>query len=159
MSQTFSRHAVFQAHYITQPTITPVDAIVNAYNKLRQAIQGLHHSKDDAHFEALERIENILQPKSKHAIKTAEHVKLPRVEQVKLTQHVPRVIFNNTSPTESDPLPRLIVASPKGQSIQPQPKPILEPPKFIGKSIAVRVRARHLQLPPNNSVPNESIAD
>ena len=159
MSQTFSRHGVFQAQYITQPTITPVDAIVNAYNKLRQAIQGLHHSKEDAHFEALERIENILQPKSKHAIKTAEHVKLPRVEQVKLTQHVPRVIFNNTSPTESDPLPRLIVASPTEQSIQPQPKPILEPPKFIDKSIAVRVRAWHLQLPPNNSVPNESIAD
>jgi hypothetical protein len=101
MSQTFSRHGVFQAQYITQPTITPVDAIVNAYNKLRQAIQGLHHSKDDAHFEALERIENILQPKSKHAIKTAEHVKLPRVEQVKLTQHVPRVILITHHPQKA----------------------------------------------------------
>ena len=159
MSQMFSRHAVFQAQYITQPTITPVDAIVNAYNKLRQAIQGLHHSKDDAHFEALERIENILQPKSKHAIKTAEHVKLPRVEQVQLTQHVPRVIFNNTPPTESDPLPRLIVALPTEQSIQPQSKSILEPPKFIDKSIAVQVPTGRLQLSPNNSVPNESCAD
>jgi hypothetical protein len=51
----------FKHKYITQPTITPADAIVNAYNKLRQAIQGLQHSKDDAHFEALERIENIMQ--------------------------------------------------------------------------------------------------
>jgi len=87
----------------------------------------------------------------------AEHVKLPRVEQVKLTQHVPRVSCNNTPPTESDPLPRLIVALPMEQSIQPQPKPILEPPKFIDESIAARVRARHLQLPPNNPVSNESI--
>ncbi len=46
----------FKHKYITQPTITPVDAIVNAYIKLQQAIQGLQHSKDDAHFEALERI-------------------------------------------------------------------------------------------------------
>jgi hypothetical protein len=51
----------FKHKYITQPTVTPADAIVNAYNKLRQAIQGLQHSKDDAHFEALERIENIMQ--------------------------------------------------------------------------------------------------
>jgi hypothetical protein len=72
----------FKHKYITQPTVTPVDAIVNAYNKLRQAIQGIQHSKDDAHFEALERIENIMQPTSKHAIKPAEHAKLPRVEQV-----------------------------------------------------------------------------
>jgi len=31
----------FKHKYITQPTITPANAIVNAYNKLRQAIQGL----------------------------------------------------------------------------------------------------------------------
>jgi hypothetical protein len=81
----------FKHKYITQPTITPADAIVNAYNKLRRAIQGLQHSKDDAHFETLERIENIMQSTSKHAIKPTVNVKLPRVEQVKLTQHVPRV--------------------------------------------------------------------
>ena len=141
----------FKHKYITQPTITPVE--------IAAAIQGLQHSKDDAHFEALKRIKNILQPTSKHAIKMAEHVKLPRVEQVQLTQHIPRVIFNNTPPTESDPLPQLIVVLPTEQSIQPQSKPILEPPKFIDKSIAVRVPAGCLQLSPNNSVPNESFAD
>ena len=31
--------------------------------------------------------------------------------------------------------------------------------KFIDKSVAARVRARCLQLPSTNSVPNESIAD
>jgi hypothetical protein len=102
----------FKHKYITQPTITPADAIVNAYNKLQQAIQGIQHSKDDAHFEALERIKNIMQPTSNHAIKMAEHAQLPRVEQVELPQHVPRVSFNDTPPTESNPPPRLIVASP-----------------------------------------------
>jgi hypothetical protein len=149
----------FKNKYITQPTITPADAIVNAYNKLRQAIQGLQHSKDDAHFEALERITNIMRPTSNHAIKMAEHVKLPRVEQVELTQHFPRVSFNDTPPTDSDPPPQLIVALPTEHSVRPQTMPILEPPKFIDKSIAARERARCLQPPPTNSVPNESIAD
>jgi hypothetical protein len=153
-------NTVFLLHtYITQPTITPADAIVNLYDKLWQAIRGLQHSKDDAHFEALKRIKIIMQLTSNHAIKTAEHATLPRVEQVELTQHVPRVSFNYTPPTESDPLPRLIVALPKEQSVQPQPKPILEPPKFIDESIAAQVRAWRLQLPPTNSITNELIAD
>ncbi len=149
----------FKHKYITQPKITPADAIVNAYNNLRQAIQGLQHSKDDAHFEALERIKNIMQPTSSHAIKTEEHAQLSKVEQVELTQHIPRVGFNDTSPAESNPLPRLIVVLPTEQSVQPQPKPILEPPKFIDKSIAAQVREQRLQSPPTNSIPNESIAD
>jgi hypothetical protein len=149
----------FKHKYITQPTITPADAIVNAYNKLRRAIQGLQHSKDDAHFETLERIENIMQSTSKHAIKPTVNVKLPRVEQVKLTQHVPRVSFDITPPADSNPPARLIVALPMGQSIQPKPTPILKPPKSIEESIAARVRARLLQMPTANPVPNESIAD
>ena len=47
-------NTVFSKHkHITQPTVTPVDAIVNAFTKLRDAILGIQHSKDDAHFEAL----------------------------------------------------------------------------------------------------------
>jgi hypothetical protein len=149
----------FKHKYITQPTITPADAIVNAYNKLRQAIQGLQHSEDDAHFEALERIKNIMQPTITQAIKPAVNVKLPRVEQVKLTQQVPRVSFDTTPPANSDPPARLIVESPTKQSIQPTPTPILKPPKFIHESIAARVRARRLQMPTANPVTNESIAD
>ena len=150
----------FKHKYITQPTVTPADAIVNAYNKLRQAIQGIQHSKDDAHFEALERIENIMQPTSKHAIKPAEHAKLPRVEQVKLTQQIPRVRFDDSPPTDIEPPARLIVVSPStGQSIQQKPPLILKPPKFIDESIATRVRARRLKIPTTNPVPDESIAD
>jgi len=128
----------FKHKYITQPTITPADAIANAYNKLRQAIQGIQHSKDDAHFEALERIKNIMQPTSTHATKPAENV-IPRVEQVQLTQHVPRVSFNTTPPADSDPPARLIVESPMKQSIQQQTTPILKPTKFVDDSIAAQV--------------------
>ncbi len=43
----------FKHKYITQPTVMPADTIVNAFTKLRDAIQGIQHSKDDAHFKAL----------------------------------------------------------------------------------------------------------
>jgi hypothetical protein len=129
----------FKHKHITQPTVTPADAIVNAFNKLREAIHGIQHSKDDAHFEALKRTENTLQLSGNHAIKTVEQVKLPRVEQqtqIALTQHVPMVRFDDATPTVHDPLPRLIVTSPRKQIVEPQPKPILKLPKYIDKSIA-----------------------
>ncbi len=81
------------------------------------------------------------------------------LEQVKLTQHVPRVSFDTTPPADSDPPVRLIAESPTKQSIQPKPTPILKPPKFVDVSIAARVRARRLQMLTANPVPNESIAD
>jgi hypothetical protein len=46
----------------------PADTIVNAFTKLQDAIQGIQHSKDDAHFEALRRLEQTLQPQDKHII-------------------------------------------------------------------------------------------
>ncbi len=85
-----------------------------------------------------------------------KHVNLPRVEQqIELTQQVPRVRFNDAPPTVHDPPPQLIVASPRKQIIEPQPKPILKPPKYIDKSIAARVRSRHLQ---SQTTVNESFA-
>jgi hypothetical protein len=150
---------LFKHKHTTQPLVTPADAIINAFNKLREAIHGIQHSKDDAHFEALKQIENTLQPSGNHAIKTVKQVKLPRVEQqmqIALTQHVPRVRFNDAPPTVHDPLPRLVVASPRKQIVEPQPKPILKPPKYIDESIAAQVQARHLQ---SQTTVNESIAD
>ena len=102
----------FKHHYIMQPTVTPADAIVNAYHKLRQAIQGIQHSKDDAQMEALERIQTTMQP----AI--YEQSKSPRVE-AKLTQQVPRVRFDETPPRVHKPSPRLVVAWPQKQIVQP----------------------------------------
>ncbi len=148
---------IFKHKHITQPTVTLADAIVNAFTKLQDAIHEIQYSKDDAHFEALRQLEHTLQPPDKHAIKTVEHVKLPRVEQqIELTQQVPRVCFNDAPPTVHDPPPQLIVASPRKQIIEPQPKPILKPPKYIDKSIAARVRSRRLQ---SQTTVNESIAE
>jgi hypothetical protein len=50
----------FKHKHITQPTITPADAIVNAFTKLRDAIQEIQHSKNAANFEALQRLERTL---------------------------------------------------------------------------------------------------
>jgi hypothetical protein len=50
----------------------------------------------------------------------------------------------------------LILTSPRKQIVEPQPKPILKPPKYIDKSIAARVRAGRLQ---SQTTVNESIAE
>jgi hypothetical protein len=140
----------FKHKHIMQPTVTPADAIVKAFTKLRDAILGIQHSKDDAHFDALRRLENTLQPPDKHVIKPGEQDKIPRAEQqIALTQPVPRVRFDESPPTVHDPTPRLIIASPEKQTVEKHiidnPKPILRPPKYIDESIAARVRARRLQ--------------
>jgi hypothetical protein len=151
----------FKHKYITQPMVMPADAIVNALTKLQDAIQGIQHSKNDAHFEALRRLEQTLQPQNKQIIKTGEQVKLPRVEQqIELTQQIPTVRFDDSPPTVHNPLPRLIVASPQKpfverQIVEPPPKPILKPPTYIDESIAARVRARRLQ---SKTTVNETIA-
>jgi hypothetical protein len=146
----------FKHKHIMQPTVTPAGAIVNAFTKLQDAIHGIQYSKDDAHFEARRRLEHTLQPPVKHAIKTVKHAKLPRVEQqIEHTQQVPRVCFNDAPPTVHDPPPQLIVASPRKQIIEPQPKPILKPLKYIDESIAVQVQSRRLQ---SQTTVNESIA-
>jgi hypothetical protein len=61
--------------------------------------------------------------------------------QIELTQQVPRVRFDDSPPTVHDPPPRLIVASPQKpfverQIVEPPPKPILKPPKYVDDSIA-----------------------
>jgi hypothetical protein len=150
----------FKHHYITQPTVTPADAIVNAYHKLWQAIQGIQHSKEDTHMEALERIEQTLQPASN------EQSKSPRVE-AELTQQVPRVRFDEAAPRVQEPPPWLVAAWPQKQIVQPQapkekPKPILKPSKHIAESsdsLAARVKARCLQTTQAEAPPSESIAD
>ncbi len=140
----------FKHKHITQPTVTPADAIVNAFTKLWDAILGIQHSKDDAHFDTLRRLENTLQPPDKHVIKPGKQDKIPRAEQqIALTQPVLRVRFDESPPTVHDPTPQLIIASPEKQTVEKHiidnPKPILRPPKYIDESIAARVRARRLQ--------------
>jgi hypothetical protein len=52
----------FKHKSITQPTVTKADAIVNAYRKLTEAINGIQVSQDDAHMEALQHIQETLNP-------------------------------------------------------------------------------------------------
>ena len=157
----------FKHKYITQPTVTPADAVVQAYHKMMQALQGIQHSKDDAQMEALERLQENLQPTTEATI--------PRVnQQTKLTDSVPRVQFVEPEAQSEpvrltvEPSPRLVVASPREQIVQPQPKqivqpkPILKPSKYIevpSDSIAARVKAKRDQMALTNPIPEESIAE
>ena len=115
--------------------------------KLRDAIQGNQRTKDDAHFDALQQIENMFQLPSKQITKTVKKVTLPTMnKQIEPTHQTPRVRFDK----------RLIVMPPKKPIVDPSPKPILKPPKYIDNSIAARVRARRLQ---SQTTVGESIAD
>ncbi|KAL7490339.1 hypothetical protein ACHAW6_016162 [Cyclotella cf. meneghiniana] len=69
----------FKYKYIPQPTVMPADA----YNKLLEAIQGIQHSKDGAHFKFLQQTENTLQSTSNQPIQETQAVKLPRMDQQK----------------------------------------------------------------------------
>eukprot|EP00804_Cyclotella_cryptica_P022238 CCRYP_017928-RA/>CCRYP_017928-RA protein AED:0.26 eAED:0.26 QI:0/0/0/1/1/1/3/0/814 len=150
----------FKHKYITQPTITPADAIVNAFNKLRQTIHGIQHSKEDAQYKAIERI---MQQAQQQPIQQAEQVNIPRVER-ELTEQVPRVRFAEEPASPKEPQERLIVAWPKEQIVQPsksptpKPKPILKRPTYIAKpdSIAERVKAKRQQP---ETTQTESIAE
>jgi hypothetical protein len=58
----------FKHKYITQLTVTKADAIVAAYRKLTDAINGIEHSQDDANIEALQRIQDTFKPGNKMQI-------------------------------------------------------------------------------------------
>jgi hypothetical protein len=55
----------FKHKYITQPTVTHADTIVNAYHNLVKAIQGLSNTNNQAHFKAIQRIQDSLMPGNK----------------------------------------------------------------------------------------------
>jgi hypothetical protein len=115
----------FKHKYITQPTVTPADSIVNAYHNLAKALQGIQNSKDDAHIEALKRLEDTLNPGYNQVIEKYQ-VQRPRVEEQQVRNpeptfeptfdHRPRVSFEPTlseSTGGNDKPSRLVVASPK----------------------------------------------
>ena len=143
----------FKHKYITQPTVTKADAIVNAYRKLADAINGIQHSQDDAHIEALHRIQEVLKPGNEMPIDKYAELR-PRVQQTAQQEPTfesrPRVQFDEAVATPE----RLIVAWPQKQVVQslprkqvvqsPKPKPIFKPPKYVVESetIADRVKAK-----------------
>ena len=138
----------FKHKYITQPTVTPADAIVKAYQDLLHAIQGISNTKGTAHLEALQRMTTIHSPP--HTSKTPTlptfkqvQVAHPRVEaEAGTNASAPRVQFNpivdivEFEPTIDEP--GIIASSPKiaRTSLNP-PQPM-----DTNDSIASRVKAR-----------------
>eukprot|EP00804_Cyclotella_cryptica_P001131 CCRYP_008401-RA/>CCRYP_008401-RA protein AED:0.27 eAED:0.27 QI:0/0/0/1/0/0/4/0/702 len=154
----------FKHKYITQPTVTTADAIVNAYRKLQQAITGIQHSKDDAQMEAIERIRQAFDAANNQVHKPNEPIELPRTKQTTqndLTQPVPRVNFEEHAPPS-----RMIVASPKEpvvvsprkQTVITKPPTTPTKPATPNDSIAFQTRSKRQQSQPE-LIPNKSIAD
>ena len=120
--------------------------------------------------DALERIEQALQPTRNTTSDTTDRVHSPRVNSER-PQDAPRVRFADIPPSAQESSPRLVVARPQEPVVaRPQepvvrpvpnsdkPKPILKPSKYINtssESIASRVKARHQSEP----FQNESIAE
>jgi hypothetical protein len=153
-SQKAHRHSIFQTQSITQPTVTKADAIVNAYRKLTEAINGIQVSQDDAHMEALQRIQETLKPGNQMPIQKFGELSA-RVEQNQAKNDAltsephPRVQFD--AAVAVDTPDRLVVAWPQKQIVHvspkkptTKPKPILREPKYIAdsESVADRVKAR-----------------
>ena len=108
---------VFIKHqYITQPTITKADAIVNVYRKLVDAINGIQQSQDDAHLEALQRLQETIKPGNQSPLDqhAGFHPRVEQTEQVCTSEQHPRVQFNNTAEKPA----RLVVAWPQKQIVQ-----------------------------------------
>ena len=162
----------FKHKYLTQPTVTHAGAIVNAYHNLVKAIQGLNNTKNQAHFEAIQRIQDNLAPGNQKVMeKHAEQ--RPRVEH-KQTVHAsepltatppPRVSFQEQIAEYDEPRQvtptRMIVASPQ-EPVVVLPKPsILKPPRYDEKpdTIAARLKARRNKAHIVNDTPEETIAD
>eukprot|EP00804_Cyclotella_cryptica_P020090 CCRYP_014884-RA/>CCRYP_014884-RA protein AED:0.24 eAED:0.24 QI:0/0/0/0.75/0.33/0/4/0/1279 len=152
----------FKHRYITQPTVTTADAIVNAYRKLQQAITGIQHSRDNAQMEAIERIQRAFDAANNQVHKQNEPIELTRTEQTKgtdLAQPVPRVTFEAHTPPS-----RMIVASPKEPVVvSPEktvvPKPPTTPAKPTTPNDSIAFRTRSKRQPQPEPIPHESIAD
>ena len=164
----------FKHKYITQPAITPADAIIKAYNDLRAVLQGMQNTNDSRQMRTLEQIQEQLSPGNKLQIEQQIQRRFPRVEntrQIVPTSQpeppLPRVRFQEPKDVEGPPT-RMIVASPREQVVaspsQPQPKPILRAPTLTVQedSIAARIKARRATqstAPKVTKADDESIAE
>ena len=160
-AKRFTDTVFFKHKSITQPTVTKADAIVNAYRKLTEAINGIQQSQDDAHIEALQRIQDSLKPGNQMPIQKFAELR-PRVEHDQIKNDIltseprPKVHFDDTVESPD----RLVVAWPREQIVRvspnktaAKPKPILKPSKYIVNvdSIAARVKAK--RAPPQAPAP------
>jgi hypothetical protein len=163
-----SSDTVFFKHkYITQPAITPADAIVKAYQDLLHAIWGIKNVKGSAHLEALQCIETTLTPpthSTTQTLPTTHHRKPvpqqhPRVQIVLPNTNTRLIVTPNTNTATNAAPPRVEeslefprVEDDDTTQVAPQLSPIETAPH---KSIADRVKNRHHQP---ETTPPESIA-
>jgi hypothetical protein len=134
----------FKHKYVTQPTVTTEDRIINAYRLLTQAIKGFAASKGDASMDALQRLQEALSPGNTRPI---------QIEQAPQQERVPRVQFTETplQLTSSDAEPRvpsnLIPMEPPRRLIVAWPaEPIVESPA-PQQVVASRQQFQQKQIP------------
>eukprot|EP00804_Cyclotella_cryptica_P014825 CCRYP_015027-RA/>CCRYP_015027-RA protein AED:0.12 eAED:0.12 QI:0/0/0/1/0.2/0.16/6/0/1256 len=143
----------FKHKYLTQPTLTQADAIVQAYRDLIHAIRGTATSNNRVHMEAISKMQEVLEPRHTNVIESP-HAPSPRVQRTVPTQQQPPRVREDTS--TATPTPTIVVA---------RPQPTLSPPasdslrKQDEQSIAERVRARRRGTNTPSTPNPESIAE
>eukprot|EP00804_Cyclotella_cryptica_P018370 CCRYP_015487-RA/>CCRYP_015487-RA protein AED:0.13 eAED:0.11 QI:0/0/0/1/0/0.5/2/0/1281 len=145
----------FKHKYLTQPTLTQADAIVQAYRDLIHAIQGSSKTNSQVHIEALQKMHQVLEPQHNIVVETP-HAPPPRVQQPTTNmQHPPRV-HKHMTPQPAVTTPTIVIPRPQ---THPQPLAQVTPHKHTEQSIAERVRARRRGGDVNNTHKAESIAE
>ena len=166
----------FKHKYITQPSITPADAVIKALHDLTQAIKGERNIQGAAQFNAIAKLQeafspgNQLVPEQYVPEQRRQIQPAPRVEAEAQAQ-LPRVRFSTEVPkpaTYTDDLrvpldrPRVEQQALPEVKIKRRPPLIVtsKPPDEADTSIAARVKARRQAAPAEPTpAPPMSIAE
>ena len=95
--------AVFFKHkYITQPTVTPADAIIKALQDMTQALEWNFDNKGTVHMQAINKMQEVFQSNAveKWRVKVKPAVQTPRMELYMILQlvHAPQIMVVPPSP-------------------------------------------------------------
>ena len=165
----------FKHKYITQPTVTPADAIIKAIQDLTQALKGKVNTKGESHLQALTKLQELFRPGNNNdkILQQIERIQQqqqgPRVETQE--QQVPRVDQQEAQKLaqKTTQVPRVEPNTAQQQAQTTTPPPPKQNEKQVEvttqpqESIADRIRARRAaQLQPQlqpQPQPQQSIAD
>jgi hypothetical protein len=145
----------FKHKYLTQPTVTQADAIVQAYHDLIHAIKGTAKSNHKVHIDAIQKMQEVMEPQYNQTIESP-HVPPPRVQKLEATMHQTPRVQNVTPPQAGPSEPTIVIPRPQPPGRTPAP---VKSNATSEQSIAERVRARRRGT---NSAPmenTESIAE
>ena len=145
----------FKHKYLTQPTLTPADAIVQAYRDLIHAIKGTAKTNSQVHIEAIQKMQEVMEPQHNTIIESP-HAPPPRVERpTPNLPHPPRV-QERAVPSPAVTTPTIVIPRPQAQ---PRPPAPIHIHKQSEQSIAERVRERRRGGHINDAHKPESIAE